>query len=80
MANNYKIYGLTKIDDDQFLTIVGSLGSVSNGCSRAFWGIMMDRFGFRKLFFIITAIQVSISFDSQALMQNLSVDCHLCLY
>ena len=60
MANNYKIYGLLQIADDTFLTIVGSVGSVTNGCCRVFWGIMMDRFGFKKVFFIILAIQVTI--------------------
>jgi len=59
MANNYKIFGLVKIEDDSFLTIVGSVGSVCNGGSRALWGILMDKFGFKKIFFLILVVQVT---------------------
>ena len=60
LANNYKVYGSTKIDDDHFLTLVGSFGSVANGCTRAVWALFFDKFGFRKVYFVLLAIQVSI--------------------
>ena len=59
LANNYKVYGSTKIDDDHFLTLVGSFGSVANGCTRAIWALFFDKFGFRKVYFVLLAIQVS---------------------
>jgi len=58
MANNYKVYGLTRISDDVFVTTVGSVGSVFNGCSRLFWAALYDRFGFKKVYFVLMGIQV----------------------
>eukprot|EP00330_Aristerostoma_sp_ATCC50986_P000503 CAMPEP_0114593626 /NCGR_PEP_ID=MMETSP0125-20121206/15220_1 /TAXON_ID=485358 ORGANISM="Aristerostoma sp., Strain ATCC 50986" /NCGR_SAMPLE_ID=MMETSP0125 /ASSEMBLY_ACC=CAM_ASM_000245 /LENGTH=301 /DNA_ID=CAMNT_0001792993 /DNA_START=149 /DNA_END=1050 /DNA_ORIENTATION=+ len=60
MANNYKVYGLEQIDDDQFMSVVGSVGAAVNGFSRAGWALALDRFGFKKIFFIIIIIQKSI--------------------
>jgi len=34
IAPNVKSYGLEKISDDMFLTLVGSLGSAANSLSR----------------------------------------------
>jgi hypothetical protein len=56
VAFYYKEYGMTKINDDQFLTILGSCASVVNGLSRLFWGTLIDRviiyylYGVIKLF------------------------------
>jgi len=61
MANNYKVYGLTRIADDSWVTLVGSIGSASNGCSRLFWAALYDRFGFKKVYFILMAIQIAIA-------------------
>ena len=61
MANNYKIYGFQKLEDDKFLTVVGSVGSAANGCSRLFWAYLLDKYGFRKVYFILMAIQVIFS-------------------
>jgi len=49
IAGNVKSYGSIKINDDNFLTIVGSLGSVANSLSRLFWGFMLDNIKFRWL-------------------------------
>jgi hypothetical protein len=43
VAFYYKEYGLTKINNDQMLTIIGSAGSIVNGLSRLFWGYLMDK-------------------------------------
>jgi len=43
VAFYYKEYGLTKINDDKMLTIIGSAGSIVNGLSRLFWGYLMDK-------------------------------------
>ncbi|XP_045159280.2 uncharacterized protein LOC123524833 isoform X1 [Mercenaria mercenaria] len=43
----YKAYGLTFIDDDHFLALVGSLAAVFNCIGRPIWGAVMDKTGFR---------------------------------
>mmetsp|Transcript_36777 Transcript_36777/g.33006 ORF Transcript_36777/g.33006 Transcript_36777/m.33006 type:complete len:141 (-) Transcript_36777:288-710(-) len=70
MANNYKVYGLEQVNDDQFLTIVGSVGSITNGCSRAGWALALDKFGFRKVFFIVIIIQSIISATINAVSET----------
>ena len=40
------------------MTLVGSLHSASNGCSRALWAMLMDKIGFKKVFLIITVINI----------------------
>ena len=47
VAFNYKEYGLIFIKDDQYLSILGSIGSISNGVFRLIWGTMMDYFSYR---------------------------------
>ena len=58
IANNYKVYGLTKISEDHFITVVGSIGAVSNGGTRAVWALFFDKYGFKKVFFFLIVIQV----------------------
>ena len=41
-----------------YLYITGFLFSIVNGFSRFIWGIFMDKFGFKKLMFIITIIEI----------------------
>jgi MFS family permease len=40
------------------LTITGSIASVTNGCSRAGWAFLMDKYGFKKIFLIITVLNL----------------------
>lgn len=49
VAFNYKELGLTKISDDAFLTLAGSIGAVFNGLGRFCWGLSFDRFSYRQL-------------------------------
>jgi len=58
MANNYKVFGLEEIPDDYFLTIVGSFGALSNGFSRAIWAMMLENYGFKKVYFMLLLVQV----------------------
>ena len=44
---NYKPYAKDKILDDQFLTLVGLIGSVGNGVSRFFWSSLFNRVGYK---------------------------------
>ena len=50
---NYKEYGLLRIADDSYLTMVASAGGVASGLSRIFWGLMLDCFSFKVLMVII---------------------------
>lgn len=58
VASNFKNYGLNKINDDEFLTIVGSIGAVCNGCGRMIWGYFYDKLSFKKVYFFLLAIQI----------------------
>ena len=57
-ATNFKAYGLSKISDDSFLTLVGSLSCVFNGGGRFFWGALSDKWNFKRVYFIILTIQI----------------------
>ena len=65
IAANYKTIGtsVTELNDDFYLTIVGSLSSVMNFLTRLFWGNMLDKFSFRKLWIanIILTLFVTLS-------------------
>lgn len=55
IAFNYKEYGSIKIEDDSFLTAVGSCGAIFNGLGRLVFGMLFDKFSFK---FISTIINV----------------------
>ena len=57
-ATNFKDYGLSKISDDSFLTLVGSLSCVFNGGGRFFWGALSDKWDFKRVYLIILSIQI----------------------
>jgi predicted MFS family arabinose efflux permease len=69
IAFNYKEYGMLHIQDDQFLTLAGSLGGIANGFSRIFWGTLLDFFTFKTLMIVVNggllAIALSIQFLSE---------------
>ena len=58
VASNFKTYGTGKINDDQFLTLVGSIGAAFNGGGRVLWGLMYDKLSFKKVYFILLIIQI----------------------
>lgn len=62
LASNYKVYGMTTIGDDLFLTTVGSIGSACKGLSRFIWAASADKFGFKKVFMVLLLIQVKEEF------------------
>ena len=55
IASVYKSMANGMISDFT-LTVAGSLGSVCNGCSRIFWSMLQDKFGFRKVYFVVMTI------------------------
>lgn len=60
MANNYKVFGLEQLKNDSFVTLVGSVGSAANGCSRLFWAALYDRFGYKKVYFALMLLQCGV--------------------
>lgn len=54
----YKNFGQETIHDDQFLTVVGSIGSVFNGCFRYAWAHAMEMYNFKIVYLILCGIQV----------------------
>ena len=57
--SNYKPYAKDKIVDDQFLTLVGVIGSVGNGVSRFFWSSLFNRVGYKIVSSIILFLNVA---------------------
>lgn len=62
VANCFKVFGRTYIEDDQFLAVVGSVSSFFNGSSRILWGWAMDRQGFKRTYAILLVVQTSFMF------------------
>jgi hypothetical protein len=62
IAFNYKEYGMISIGDDQFLTIVGSLGAVFNGFGRLIFGMLLDKFSYRVLSMVINGVLAIFAF------------------
>lgn len=56
--SNYKIYAKEKIADDQFLTLIGLIGSVGNGVSRFFWSSLFNRVGYKIVCTMILLLNV----------------------
>jgi MFS family permease len=56
VAFNYKEYGLFYINDDHYLSTLGSIGSVGNGLFRMFWGVLTDIIPFKKIQYILISI------------------------
>ncbi|XP_046378141.2 oxalate:formate antiporter-like isoform X1 [Haliotis rufescens] len=52
----WKAYGQTFINDDQFLTVVGSIASLFNAGGRLFWGYLGDKFSFKVAMMALCAV------------------------
>ena len=58
IASNFKNYGIGKISDDNFLTLIGSLSCVCNGGGRFIWGYIYDKFSFKSLYITMLFVQM----------------------
>ena len=47
IATLFKVFGLSFINDDQFLTIVGSVSAILNSAGRIVWGLIADRVSYK---------------------------------
>lgn len=54
----YKIFGKENHIDDFTLTFAGSLGSVLNGGSKVLNGILADKIGFKKIYYVVLILQI----------------------
>ena len=61
MAHTFKALGIASINDDLFMTTVGSIGAVVNGCSRSAWAMLIDKYSFKRIFCILLIIQILLS-------------------
>jgi len=58
---NFKSYGLNKINDDHFITIVGFLNGVGALTGRIIFGHILDKTTFKKLFLLLEIILAFLS-------------------
>lgn len=58
LNGNFKTYVKKTIDDDKFLTLIGTIGSIGNGLSRFLWNLMFLKTGYKTV--ILTIISISI--------------------
>lgn len=47
IAGNYKTYVKQEISDDRFLTTIGAVGAIGNGCSRFLWSVLFNKTGYK---------------------------------
>ena len=62
IASNFKSYESIDVDDEKFITIVGSIGAVVNGLSRGVWSTLQDYFGFKKIYLTLLTLELIIAF------------------
>lgn len=56
ITTNYKTYVKSTIHDDQFLTTIGVIGSVGNGCSRFFWNLYFNKTGYKTVLLTVLTL------------------------
>lgn len=61
MISVYKILGEDNGIDDLTLTIAGSCGAVANAASKFGSGLLVDRYGFKKIYVITLLIQILVA-------------------
>lgn len=58
MAAVFKTFGMDRIDDDNFLSIVGALTGIANGFSRFIWASWSDFSGFKFVYRVVLITQL----------------------
>jgi len=61
MASVYKTTAQDTLPD-KVLTYAGMIGSICNGGGRVFWGTLMDKGGFKRMYFVLIIIQIILGF------------------
>jgi len=60
-VNALKLFGKENNIDDSTLTLASSLAGLGNGISRPVWGIILDKWKFKKTYFFLCIVQVSLA-------------------
>ncbi|XP_062522055.1 uncharacterized protein LOC134196850 [Corticium candelabrum] len=60
LSSLFKAFGLTFINNDHFLAIVGAVSAPFNAVSRIFWGYIADRFSFRIAMISMTSLMTAL--------------------
>ena len=63
MASTYKVYGQKQpaLQNDLYLSWVGSVANIWNGGSRVIWGYFLDRFSFKKVYGSLVVVEVIVA-------------------
>jgi predicted MFS family arabinose efflux permease len=83
--SNYKTYVKAYIHDDKFLTIIGVIGGIGNGCSRFFWNLFFNKTGFKTvlltiitlLMIVFATIRFTVTNQSAYLFEVFMINCCL---
>ena len=59
IATFFKVYGLTFISDDHFLSVVGSISAIFNSLGRIVWGLVVDKISFQTGFILRSVIMTA---------------------
>jgi len=70
METNFKTYGLTKINNDHFLTLAGSFGGVCNGVAKIGAGLLSDRMETKKILIGFLTLQLIVNFTLPIVSEN----------
>ena len=62
MAAAYKILGQDQGIDDLTLTAAGSIGAVFNGGAKVIAGILVDKIGFKVIYYSLLGLQIVLAF------------------
>ena len=61
ISNTNRTFGNKNGVPQDYLFVLGWLFGLVNGGTRVFWGLLMDKFGFKILMFVITIIEIGIA-------------------
>lgn len=62
MNFSFKTVGLSKLNDDRFVTLIGSIGAIVNCSFRLVLGIIYNHIGFKKLYCFMIVSQIVVCF------------------
>jgi hypothetical protein len=60
LNGNFKTYVQTQITDDNYLTLIGSVGSIGNAFCRFVWNMVFLKAGYRCTLFILCTLNVAV--------------------
>ncbi len=58
ITGNYKTYVKSSINDDFFLTIIGTVGGIGNGCTRILWNLLFNKTGYKFVTLCIILLNI----------------------